>query len=62
MCDDDVDISIVPTTSSNSVTIQVAMGKVINTQKHVVDPWIRPPRGVAKMECQATLMDILGSS
>lgn len=50
MCDDDVDITIVPTTSSNSVTVQVAMGKVINTQKHVVDPWIRPPRGVAKQQ------------
>mmetsp|Transcript_16966 Transcript_16966/g.26522 ORF Transcript_16966/g.26522 Transcript_16966/m.26522 type:complete len:275 (+) Transcript_16966:126-950(+) len=49
-CDDVDSTIIVPTTSSNSVSVQVSMGKVIKTQKHVVDPWIRPPRGVAKQQ------------
>ena len=36
---------IVPLTSFDDVSVAVE-GKVIPTQKHVVDPWIRPPRGL----------------
>ena len=41
---DDVE-TIVPVTSSSGMSVYVD-GKVVATQKHVVDPWIRPPRGV----------------
>lgn len=37
--------TIVPMTSSDSLPVFVD-GKIVQTKKHVVDPWIRPPRGV----------------
>jgi hypothetical protein len=36
---------IVPVTSAPDLSV-VVDGKIIETQHHVVDPWIRPPRGV----------------
>jgi len=46
-CDDDESATakIVPVTSSEGVSVFVE-GNVVPTQKHVVDPWVRPPRGV----------------
>lgn len=44
-CEDATNTTIVPVTSSDGLSVFVD-GKVVQTQKHVVDPWIRPPRGV----------------
>lgn len=49
MCDDDVNTAIVPTTSSKSMSVMMD-GKVVQARKHKVDPWIRPPRGVATQQ------------
>jgi len=43
-CDNTTTTTIVPLTSSDDLSVFVD-GKVYQRQKHVVDPWIRPPRG-----------------
>jgi len=46
---DDVNTTIVPTTSAKSMSVMLD-GKAVQTSKHTVDPFIRPPRGVATQQ------------
>lgn len=41
---------IVPLKSLDDVSISVDGNNIITTKVHVVDPWIRPPRGVATQQ------------
>lgn len=58
-CDDDSNTTIVPVTVSEGVSVFVD-GTVVPTQKHVVDPWIRPPRGVPTQQAIGLLGDFNG--
>lgn len=48
--------TIIPLTSFDDVSVSVD-GTVIPTQLHVVDPWIRPPRGVETQQAQGAAGD-----
>ena len=58
---DDVNTTIVSTTSTKSMSVMLD-GKVVQTSKHTVDPFIRPPQESLlskRLVCHVILMDIL---
>lgn len=65
-CDVDADAAtatataaIVPVTSSDGVSVFVD-GTAVPTQRHLVDPWIRPPRGVPTQQAIGRPGDFAG--
>lgn len=48
-CNNETATPFVPVTSLDDVPVFVD-GTIVPTKKHVVDPWVRPPRGVPRQE------------